>query len=762
MLSSSPRPRSLQAMATGAETTKLTASHHHANCSKWPDFSSQPETADGLRRLLELFASASFRTSGTEIPAQQLQDRCFLLFKLDHAESFLVNNSSGELSSGYPFSIIIPRNTDDQAPALESDGLRKMILKARAARCRARFPVPVILLDGAYICRSATLSSGVELIGRSSFDAFFYSNRDGQHSPTPALTSSQPTDLTSVNTDAPNSKSSTCPSSNSQPTSLNFSLSSLSINPPDGSQAFSNARTKDIKLLKALGVEAICDLMVEKKKVKYGVYISSSEKVDKENRYNEFTILSTPYPGCEFFKEFRDKGYTAEGLIFDWNQSYIDSLLDLPSELETLGALKNILWHDYKSWDLVQMTKNYLKLFLYYYLSSKTSLLIHCISGWDRTPLFVSLLRLSLWADGKIHQSLSAMEITFLTVAYDWYLFGHNLSDRLQKGEEILFFTFYFLQFITGEEFNVDYIREDIHRSTLAAKTSNSNGSSNASLEVLAPEDVTHRYNSHLGSCTSLNSNSSFASLKSQDSNPPSIFHCQAESVGQSSLLQGSYPGTPPTLTNSEEGGFIFESDTSETTTTTTTSTTTTPTATLAPTTTITTAPQATTTPNTNSVNGKECDDVVDGNKRKSPIRSHVMTSRTTPVPIPPNPTSTTSRRSSGRFDESWQFVSETGSIKDSPRAIHYSSPSSHESGASASHKRNSVSSETTLRTRKAAITRRENLQTVRSIFSNAYSAAIGYRLKNGENNLRIQPSGLSLLCQHLGVGNYTRVHAPQ
>ena len=25
-------------------------------------------------------------------------------------------------------------------------------------------------------------------------------------------------------------------------------------------------------------------------------------------------------------------------------------------------------------------------------------LLIHCISGWDRTPLFISLLRMSLWA----------------------------------------------------------------------------------------------------------------------------------------------------------------------------------------------------------------------------------------------------------------------------------------------------------------------------------------------------------------------------
>lgn len=51
-------------------------------------------------------------------------------------------------------------------------------------------------------------------------------------------------------------------------------------------------------------------------------------------------------------------------------------------------------------------------------------LLIHCISGWDRTPLFISILRLSLWADGWIHQSLTVEEMLYLTLAYDWYLFG--------------------------------------------------------------------------------------------------------------------------------------------------------------------------------------------------------------------------------------------------------------------------------------------------------------------------------------------------
>jgi len=53
-----------------------------------------------------------------------------------------------------------------------------------------------------------------------------------------------------------------------------------------------------------------------------------------------------------------------------------------------------------------------------------SGLLVHCISGWDRTPLFISLVRLSLWADGLVHKSLSSLEILYFTVAYDWYQFG--------------------------------------------------------------------------------------------------------------------------------------------------------------------------------------------------------------------------------------------------------------------------------------------------------------------------------------------------
>lgn len=54
-----------------------------------------------------------------------------------------------------------------------------------------------------------------------------------------------------------------------------------------------------------------------------------------------------------------------------------------------------------------------------------------------------------------IHQSLNATEILFLTLAYDWFLFGHDLPDRLTKGEDIFVFCFYALKYIQEEDFSV-------------------------------------------------------------------------------------------------------------------------------------------------------------------------------------------------------------------------------------------------------------------------------------------------------------------
>lgn len=74
--------------------------------------------------------------------------------------------------------------------------------------------------------------------------------------------------------------------------------------------------------------------------------VTSSEKVDKENRYVDFTIISLPYPGCEFFREFRENDYTAQGLIFDWSQGHVDANIGVPED--PITAQLKIEWDNYK------------------------------------------------------------------------------------------------------------------------------------------------------------------------------------------------------------------------------------------------------------------------------------------------------------------------------------------------------------------------------------------------------------------------------
>ena len=227
-----------------------------------PMAASPPAPSPGqeeLRRLLQAFSAAQFRPKDSGAAAVLIQERCCQLFERDTPDPIRVHNTQGELSSSYPLTIVVPRaeraaSNPVAAGDVDAGRLRDLMLKARVARCRARFPVPVILWDGKYVCRSATLSGGPEIYGRSGFDLLF-----------PAAASTQP--------EAEGSRDDASP--DQRP-----SFSSLSLS--DSSQVCSAVRAQDIHLLRQLGVGFICDLMVEKKKVKFGVYITSSEKADRE------------------------------------------------------------------------------------------------------------------------------------------------------------------------------------------------------------------------------------------------------------------------------------------------------------------------------------------------------------------------------------------------------------------------------------------------------------------------------------------------
>lgn len=371
--------------------------------------------------LLDQFSKIPYRVKADQ-RADPVTEKCLKLFAKDYQFS-IIHNNGGELCAHYPNKIVLleyEKNGESRERVesfYDKNKVRELFKQAGMARCRSRFVVPVIMYEGKHVCRSATLSGGVEMYGRSGLNFLF--RGDMQKTPS----------STNIQSDADQGDM----------------------------QMFDSVRGQDIDVLKTFSIKYIVDLMVEKKKVKFGVNITSSEKVDKKNRYGEFCIASIPYPGCEFFKEWKDNSYLGEEMKYDWKQGFVDACLDIPPT-ELLNQM-SIDWSQYQNWSLVKLTQNYLKMMLHILTKGDRGILVHCISGWDRTPIFVSLLRLSLWADGAIHKSLSAVEILYLTLAYDWYLFGHHLPDRLNKGEEILYFCFHFLSYIISEEYSVQSIR---------------------------------------------------------------------------------------------------------------------------------------------------------------------------------------------------------------------------------------------------------------------------------------------------------------
>ncbi|RXM97001.1 Myotubularin-related protein 14 [Acipenser ruthenus] len=375
-----------------------------------------------IAELIDCFSKIQYRAKETNSKVERIENRYLELFGKDYKYS-IIHNANGEVCGHYPRKIVfLEYESSDHDKRFESTvqvtKLQDLVNRSKMARCRGRFVCPVILYNGKHICRSSTLAGWGELYGRTGYNYIFSGSLE---------------DAGAVSDDVPQEDDDDA------------------VRNGD-SQLFDKVRGHDIKLLRYLSVRYICDLMVENKKVKFGLNVTSSEKVDKAQRYADFTLLSVPYPGCEFFKDYKDRDYTAEGLVFNWNQDFVDAPLTIP---ESLSKNLNINWREYQSWDLVKQTQNYLKLLIHIInIDDKSGLLVHCISGWDRTPLFVSLLRLSLWADGVIHATLEPAEILYLTIAYDWFLFGHMLPDRLSKGEEIFFFCFNFLKHITSEKFS--------------------------------------------------------------------------------------------------------------------------------------------------------------------------------------------------------------------------------------------------------------------------------------------------------------------
>ncbi|XP_063685382.1 myotubularin-related protein 14-like isoform X3 [Bolinopsis microptera] len=350
--------------------------------------------------LVDQYSQIQYHTTLVDPMIDRVEAQCKRLFLKDYNVEML-SNQAGELCGHYPRHLIIPTTYKECAPVEMAQEVSGLIHKARLARCRSRFPAPVMVYRDKFVCRSATLATTAEILGRSGMEWL------------------------QGTWDEYSSEWETC----------------------------DKLREADKDLLNYLKVKHIFDMMVENKKVKFGLSITSSEKADKEKRYCDFDLYSVPYPGTEFFTEFRTKQMCAENMHFDWDQAFVNAELKLPNSPIVNDI--SLDWLDYKKWNLIELTSSYMMLLVKCLGEGEGGLLLHCISGWDRTPLFTSLLRLSLWADGATHQNLDAKEILYLTIAYDWMLFGHQLEDRLSKQEDVFLFCFYFLQYLKEDKFSI-------------------------------------------------------------------------------------------------------------------------------------------------------------------------------------------------------------------------------------------------------------------------------------------------------------------
>lgn len=220
--------------------------------------------------------------------------------------------------------------------------MKEMFVSSRHARAHGRCVVPVVFVKGRCVCRSSTISIGAETLLNAGSSALL-SLVWGSNTPK-AETVSQSSD---------NSMSKLWPE---------------------------YYRTADVSLLKHLNVENICDLMVEGNKKLYGISICSSEKIDATGAYSEFSVNSMPYPGCEFFKDYRNNLnciftivlnvlILASELIYDWSLPFVDASLSLVNNTENI--LSNIDWSNWKKWSLVTLTQNYMLHILNSLCSSK-------------------------------------------------------------------------------------------------------------------------------------------------------------------------------------------------------------------------------------------------------------------------------------------------------------------------------------------------------------------------------------------------------
>ncbi|XP_035230624.1 myotubularin-related protein 14-like isoform X3 [Stegodyphus dumicola] len=291
---------------------------------------------------------------------------------------------------------------------------KKMYESAQRVRTNRRFPVPTILWNGKFLCRTA----GVDVVSVAA----------------------------DMNTILLNEGS----SASDFEFQINIATAAFFMKV----KKFSIDMSVDVHLLNHLEVTHICDLRGRDPSRDYPKFAETCELY--KTYYTAFKTAHLPYPSVDFFETYY-RIREPEELRLNWKKKS-PPLFDLTlPDIDSMTLLQTDV-SKYREWYTLDQTLNYLLVLQTYLTSDLLSvkgILLHCIAGQDRTPLFVTLLRLSLWADGLLHATLNPLEMLYLTVAYDWYLFGHNLKDCLNRGYWIMHFCYNILDHITSDRFSV-------------------------------------------------------------------------------------------------------------------------------------------------------------------------------------------------------------------------------------------------------------------------------------------------------------------
>lgn len=395
------------------------------------------------RHLFRFYAeNADFRSSSCVQQSAAFMSLCIDLARRDHSIE-LIDNQSGQLCWSYPPMIILM----DHPKPPDFDTL---VVQAQFARVHSRFPVPAVTVLGHSLLRSSTVAIGAESAFRNMILKW----------------------------------------------SLNFN--------------HSDQKVADSQLLRAFGVKHIVDLTVDNHMRKFGLAMCSSEKAEPHDYYHKyFDIHVMPYPGCEYMKRIAGEQHHPSPTGRSPVTIPVPSADDSPDDGHVDSAHRHgdrsaspsaaahscrkaadcdketiVLcredepsidgWHtslvvksplqmdadaEFRSWRWTNLTRRYLRMVLAmlgdvaagHGSSLAPSVDLHCISGWDRSAMFISLVRLSLWADGLVHQSLTESEILFFSIAYDWMFFTHQLKLRLRRKEEVMLFGFRVLKYIADQ-----------------------------------------------------------------------------------------------------------------------------------------------------------------------------------------------------------------------------------------------------------------------------------------------------------------------